>query len=180
MSLRFFSATLSLLLISGCTTPNPDYRPGSDGIPQLAPHLQGDSGASPPGDGVPPTPTEPEAGTNTPPTPPTPPPITPPPEGDGTLCESQGECPAGETCLFMEKDADKGICLRSCTKPDQPCELGDPNLVSGCSTYWSSDVGKIQVCAIFCQLNYKTHPCPNATDYKCKPYGPGMGACIPK
>lgn len=177
MFLRFLSASLFVLLVSGCTTPNPDYHPGGDGIPQLAPHLQGDLGMSP-GE-APAIPTGPEAGTDSPPPPPTTP-STPPPAGVGSLCTASGQCPADEICLFMEKDAETGICLRSCTKPDQPCDVPDPNLISGCATYWSSDVGKIHVCAIFCQLNYKTYPCPNATDYKCKPYGSGMGACIPK
>jgi hypothetical protein len=155
-------ALLLALLAGGCTTPNPAYKPAVDGLPRLDPQL-GFDGALPL-DGGTPAPA-PAADLDDTPTPPPPPPTSPPPAGLGTLCTTGSQ---------------QGICLRKCTNLNKPCDVPDTNYSSGCVTYWNSDVGKVQVCAIFCELNYKTYPCPNATDYKCKPYGAGLGACIPK
>lgn len=162
-----------LALACSCTTPNPDFNPPADGPLLLAPHLPLD-GARASDSGTAPQQPKPKPDATTP----KPPPQSSP--GLGTLCKVKADCPQGELCLFMEQDATSGICLRTCSNADKPCPVPEPKYVSGCATYWNSDVGQVQVCAIFCRLNYQELPCPNNTDYKCKPYGPGMSACIPK
>jgi hypothetical protein len=108
----------------------------------------------------------------------TPPP--PPPAGLGQLCTSAAGCPAGELCLFMEPNATKGICLRQCATPNQPCAVPDQKFFSPCMPYTSSQLpSPVTICAVACQFQGKQYPCPNAVDYKCKSYG-FIGICIPK
>ena len=171
---------LLLLLLAACTVPNPDYLTEVDGGQVKAPGSKTDGMASSPAVGTSLSDAARPAPDMKPPapvTPPTPPPASP---GLGTLCTAPTACPSGEMCLFMEETATKGICLRKCANAGSPCSVPDSKFSSGCATYWNTDIGSVQVCVVFCQLNYKTYPCPNATDYKCKSYGQGMGACIPK
>lgn len=99
----------------------------------------------------------------------------------GRICTSAAGCAAGELCIFAEAAATKGICLRQCSQPNTPCSVPDPKFFSGCSTYFNSSIGTVHVCSIFCRgAGGASYPCPNATDYKCKLYGPEMGMCIPK
>jgi hypothetical protein len=169
-----------VVLAGGCTTPNPDYDPGGWG-PGWA---LVDGWSYTPGEGGGPGPADTAGGATdggsaakdakpaTPDKPPAPP--------FGQLCTGPGTCPDGELCLFAEADATKGICLRKCDTADAPCSVPDPKYYSGCAVYWNSDVGKVKLCVIFCKSPDKTYPCPNATDYKCKSYGPQMGMCVPK
>jgi hypothetical protein len=99
----------------------------------------------------------------------------------GKICTSSAGCPTGELCIFMEYNAQKGMCHRTCNTPNQPCSVPDKKFFSPCISYFNSQIGKsINICAVFCQWQGKTYPCPNSVDYKCVSKGSGIKICMPK
>lgn len=164
----------------GCTVPNPDYQPGTDGSSGLS--WDGSAQIMPFTDalGLPPAldqavgdPSLDQA--------------VPPPKLDkgatipsfGKICTSSKGCASGELCVFTEPEATKGICLRKCQVMDKLCDVPDPKFYSACAIYYNAS-GQVKVCVIFCKLPNKTFPCPNNTDYRCKVFDNGLGMCVPK
>jgi hypothetical protein len=166
--------------LPGCTSENPDFLPEGPDALALTPTISADlgdlaaevGGDSTPGDGD--HANRVDAGTAPPPPPPPPPPDA---GGSGLARLCQGDdCNPGEICLFMERGARTGVCLRTCDNPNEFCSAPDP-LVSGCTEYYNSDVGRVNVCMVFCRLGQQEYPCPDETSYRCKDYG-GWAACI--
>lgn len=112
---------------------------------------------------------------------------TPPPDDSGgdaplptstlaQICTGDGSCPPGETCVFMDDGATKGVCLVPCTQPNTMCATPDPQYISGCIRYTSSISGTVTVCMVLCRFQGQTYPCPSP-DHYCKSYGPGLRVC---
>ena len=162
-----FASVAALLLFAGCTVPNPEFDPGDGPLSAAnASDAGGDQGLSPPAaDAVSPPSGQVDL---TPPAPAAPP--------LGQLCTTS--CPSGEVCMRMEEGATRGICLRRCTAINTPCSVPDASFYSACARYYNSDIGSIDVCIVFCEVGGKRYPCPNSSDYRCKRYSPGLGACI--
>jgi len=101
------------------------------------------------------------------------------PSGLGAICT--GTCAAAdEICVFRTSNTSKGVCLKKCNAPNTPCTSPDPKYFLPCLTYTSSLLpAPVNVCAIACQFQGTTYPCPNAVDYTCKSYG-AMSVCVPK
>jgi hypothetical protein len=101
------------------------------------------------------------------------------PSGLGAICT--GTCAApDELCVFRTSSTSKGVCLKKCSTPNTPCAAPDPKYFLPCLTYTSTLLpAPVNLCAIACEFQGKTYPCPNAVDYTCKVYGP-MSVCVPK
>lgn len=166
---------LGALVVISCTTPNPAFDPSWQPSADGGVRLDGSPGAigrhadrglqAADANAV-------EADADAPPPPPTPP---PPSTGLAALCTDG--CPAGEVCVFMEENAERGVCLQRCSQPNTFCPVPEPYL-AGCATYYNPELGQIDVCVVFCRYQGKEYPCPDETSYRCKRYSPEVSACI--
>ncbi|MCC6747711.1 MAG: hypothetical protein IT371_08650 [Deltaproteobacteria bacterium] len=170
----------------GCTVPNPGFDPddppeagATDAGAPLAEASVLDPVVVPPLDAASGPADLGRADARAPVTPPPPVP-PPPPVGSGLAALCTTTCPTGERCVRMEEGAASGVCLRSCSKPNNLCSVPDPKFFSGCATYTNPELGSINVCMVFCRIDGKTYPCPDAVNYKCKAYGSKLSVCAAK